>query len=105
MLRTMRALAGLGGSRVLLKTAVRGGLLRLSTTELSYGEGVLGTRNLRRLPLDSVRAVEVEESPVGRSAVLTIRLAGAPPLRLEGVSPTAARRLRGLLTALQGARL
>jgi phosphotransferase system HPr (HPr) family protein len=103
MLRTMRLLAGLGSSRTLLKTAVRGGLVRLSAVELSYGEGVLGTRNQRRAPVGSVLSVEIEESPAGRGAAVTIRFTQGEPLALASVNPLAARRLRDLVAALQGA--
>lgn len=105
MLRAMRSLAGLGASRTLLKTAVRGGLLRLSSHELSHGEGVLGSRNVRRFPVASILAIEIEPmDPSGRAVRLRLRTAEGEALTLEGVNPVAARRLRELVAILRGER-
>lgn len=104
MLRAMRALVGVGSSRTLLKTAVRGGILRLTAAELSFGAGFLGSRNLRRYPLSTIAGVELEEQIAGRAVALIVQLVAEPPLRFDGVSPVAARRLRELLAALRGIR-
>lgn len=105
MIRTMRSLAALGASRTLLKTAVRGGLLRLTGQELSYGEGVLGSRNLRRFPLAAIASIELEAGDaVGRAVRLQMRTNDGTALTLEGVSPLAARRLQELVAILRGER-
>lgn len=89
-------------SRPLLKTAVRGGVLRLDAENLTYGEGVLGTRNVRSLPLSDLARVEERSSGCGRGVCLILFQAATEWLTVEEVNPVAARRLRALVSILQG---
>jgi hypothetical protein len=105
MLKTMRSLAALGATSTLLKTSVRGGLLRLTSSELSYGEGLLGSRNLRRFPVVGLVALDLEdEDAAGRGVRLRLRAADGESLTVGGVSPLAARRLRELVAILRNER-
>lgn len=89
-------------SRPLLKTAVRGGVLRLNAENLTYGEGVLGTRNVRSLPLADLARVEERSNGCGREVCLVLCQAATEWLTVEGVNPVAARRLRALVSILKG---
>lgn len=89
-------------SRPLLKTAVRGGVLRLNAENLTFGEGVLGTRNVRSLPLTDLAHVEERSSGCGRGVCLVLRQAATEWLTVEEVNPVAARRLHALVSILKG---
>lgn len=90
------------GRRTLLRTSVRGGLLRLNGAALVYGEGFLGSKNQRSLPLERIEALTIEPAPAAMGGVgLHIAIAGEPPLRLAGVSPQAAQRLLRLFSILR----
>lgn len=88
--------------RTLLRTAVRGGLLRLNAVELVYGEGFLGSKNLRSVPLAKIVSLAVEPGPVAVGGVrLRVGVAGEPDLLFEQVNPGAAQRLIKLVGILQ----
>ncbi len=94
----------LAASRPLLKTAVRGGVLRLTGSTLVYGEGPLGSRNPWQLPLATIEAVEVLAPVASGGVSLRIRTVAGQVRCVEGVSPAAARRLVTLVTLLGGHR-
>lgn len=90
--------------RTLLRTAVRGGLLRLSSSELVYGEGFLGSKNMRRMPLAQLLSLQVEPGAVAVGGVrLRVSVAGEPELVLEGVNAGAAQRLLQIVEILRKA--
>jgi hypothetical protein len=91
----------LAACQTLLKTAVRGGVLRLTAATLSYGEGVLGSRNIRYVAVSAISAVEIESDALARDVTLCIQMLDGTALTLHGVSPTAAGRLRDLITTLR----
>jgi hypothetical protein len=92
----------LANTRTLLKTAVRGGVLRVTGSELVYGEGVVGSRNQRRLPLRELATLTVHAPQAGVFTVaVTIHAASGPWLTLEGFSPTAAQRLARIVAVLR----
>jgi hypothetical protein len=96
-----RRLQRLAASRTLLKTAVRGGVLRLSAEALTYGEGVLGSRNPRQVPVAAISAIDVETPKTAGGVRLHIRTADGVALEVNDVSPVAAARLRELIAIFQ----
>jgi hypothetical protein len=103
MLQLLHTIAGLAlpASRSRLKLAVRGGILRLSGDELSFGRGLFGSRELRRVPLAAITAIEVEPGLAASDGLrLHIRSADGE-LLVAGVSPLSASRLQTMLRALQ----
>lgn len=97
---TRRVAAG----RPLLRTAVRGGVLRLTASALTYGEGMLGSRNQRSFAVAAIERLEVVANQAARGVSLRIATASGEELRCEGVSPAAAMRLRELVIILRGER-
>lgn len=88
--------------RTLLRTAVRGGLLRLNGSELMYGEGFLGSKNLRSVPLARLGPLAIEPGAVAVGGVrLRVALAGEADLLFEGVNRGAAERLVKLVDILR----
>jgi hypothetical protein len=90
--------------RTLLRTAVRGGLLRLSGAELVYGEGFLGSKNMRSVPLGRIESLLIEPGAVAVGGVrLRVNVVGELELLIEGVNAGAARRLIQLVQILRRA--
>ncbi|MCG8346884.1 MAG: hypothetical protein MI924_03795 [Chloroflexales bacterium] len=88
--------------RTLLRTAVRGGLLRLNGMELIYGEGFLGSRNSYRAPLSRLVSLTINPGAVAVGGVnLCISIADEPDLLIEGVNAAAAERLIRLVEILR----
>jgi hypothetical protein len=100
LLNTIAAFA-LPPSRCRLKLAVRGGILRLTGDELSVGMGFLGSRDVRRLPLAAIVAVEDEPGVVPADGVTLRVITADDDLAIAGVSPLSARRLRAMLRTLR----
>lgn len=98
----LRRIAAARSRRPLLRTAVRGGLLRLQPDALIYGEGWLGSRQPRRISLDTIAAVRITPDPTDTRGV-RLRIAAADESwEFTGVSPLAARRMARLIAALRG---
>ncbi|MDW8403480.1 hypothetical protein [Chloroflexus sp.] len=88
-------------SRPLLKTMVRGGVLRLDANDLTFGEGVLGARNVRSLPLAELDRIEDRSDECGRGMCLVFCRGTTEWLTVKDVNPLAAHRLRALVSVLQ----
>lgn len=88
-------------SRPLLKTTVRGGVLRLDANDLTFGEGVLGARNVRSLPLAELDRIEDRSDECGRGMCLVFCRGATEWLTVKDVNPLAAHRLRALVSVLQ----
>jgi hypothetical protein len=102
MLKLLNMIANLAlpPSRCRLRLAVRGGIVRLTGDELSLGMGFLGSRDVRRVPLETIIAVEAVPGLAPTDGVTLYILTVDDDLVIPGVSPLAARRLRAVLRTL-----
>jgi hypothetical protein len=93
----------------LLKTPMRGGILILTDTELVLGEGVLGAKNVRRFPLQSLAHLDLLPSPgeqvLRRGTTLRFVWADGQTTSVDYVGPVAARRIQEILDLLRHTRL
>ncbi len=88
----------------LLKTPMRGGIVTLTDRELVLGEGVLGTKNVRRFPLQSLVRLDRLPSPgdhvLRRSMLLRFVWADGQTTEVDGIGPLAAQRMHDILQVL-----
>lgn len=103
MLQLLRAVSDLAlpASRCRLKLAVRGGILRVTGGELSVGMGLFGSRDVRRVPLAAITDIHAVEGLAPTAGVTLHIIAGGEELRIVGLSPLSARRLRAILQSVQ----
>lgn len=88
----------------LLKTPIRGGILTLTDREIVVGEGWLGSRNVRRFPLHSLRRLDLQpllgERVPPRSILLRFEWADGDTIEVHDIGPVAARQVRNILQRL-----
>lgn len=94
-------LRNLAETRILLRSATRSGLLRLTSRALTLGTGVLGARQLWSLPLADIESIELSTATASHGVGLRIRTGQQGLFAVEGVSPAAARRLCELVGTLR----
>lgn len=100
--RLMSRAQSLAPAPPLFKMAVRGGLLRLTRDAVVIGEGWLGSRNVRCLPLSQIVAAVVEVGPLATGPVrLRLCINHGTPVIVEGGGLLAAARLVKLLDSLR----
>lgn len=90
----------------LLKTPMRGGIVTITDRELVLGEGWLGTRNVRRFPLQSLMHIELLPSlqSKGMQHHMCVRFVwdDGQSTEVDGIGPIAAQRMSDMLHALYG---
>jgi hypothetical protein len=90
----------------LLKTPMRGGILTLTDHELVLGEGLLGTRNVRRFPIQSLTHLDLlpsSDNPVlQQNMLLRFVWDDGQTTEVDGIGPIAAQRIHDILQALGG---
>ncbi len=88
----------------LLKTPMRGGIVTITDRELVVGEGWLGTRNVRRFPLQSLMQIELLPALPSESMRhhrrIRFRWDDGQSTEVAGIGPLAAQRIYALLHAL-----
>lgn len=85
----------------LFKTPMHGGIVTITEREIVVGEGWLGTRNVRRFPLQSLAHLDLLPSPHGNglqhSVLVRFVWTDGQITEVDGVGPIAAQRLSALL--------
>lgn len=90
----------------LLKTLMRGGILTLTHREVVLGEGLLGTQNVRRFPLQSLAHLDLLPSPgdkvLRQNMLLRFVWDDGQTTEVDGIGLIAAQRIHDILQALCG---
>ena len=83
---------------------MRGGLVTLTNRELVLGDGLLGTRNVRRFPLQSLMHLDLLPSPgdkaLRRNMLLRFMWVDGQTTEVDGIGPIAAQRIHTIVHAL-----